>query len=435
MFVDRVRIQVRGGDGGAGVASFHRQKGRPRGKPNGGSGGRGGDVYVVADPDVATLLVYARQPHWAAQSGTHGEGDLRHGRLGADLELGVPPGTLVYDDAGTLLADLVEPGQRVKVAEGGRGGRGNAGLVSPQRRAPTFAEQGEYGQEAWITLEMKLIADAALIGYPNAGKSTLISRVSAAKPRIADYPFTTLEPNLGVVEVGERQFVLADIPGLVEGAAEGRGLGHEFLRHTERARVLVVLLDPTPIQEDSVAVQLEVLTRELAAHSEDLAVRPRILAVNKVDAVDDRSSVTEWATEQGAHVLSAVTGEGLDAWLYAVADEVDIAERDAPAGEGFVLHRPLPPSFTVRRAGEEWIVEGKAAERAVNLDDLTIPEAADFAAARLRRIGVDEALSAAGAEPGDDVRIGTLVFTYDPHLVGEAPEEESRGDGVVETST
>ncbi len=435
MFVDRVRIQVRGGDGGAGVASFHRQKGRPRGKPNGGSGGRGGDVYVVSDPGVATLLTYARQPHWTADSGTHGEGELRHGKLGADLELGVPPGTLVYDDSGTLLADLVEPGQRIRVAEGGRGGRGNAGFVSPERRAPTFAEQGEYGQKAWISLEMKLIADAALIGYPNAGKSTLISSVSAAKPKIADYPFTTLEPNLGVVEVGDRQFVLADIPGLVEGAAEGRGLGHEFLRHTERARVLVVLLDPTPIQHDSVAVQLAVLSRELAAHSAELAERPQVLAVNKMDAVDDRASVAAWASDHDAHLVSAVTGEGLDSLLHAVAGRVDIAERDAPAGEGFVLHRPLPPSFTVRREGAEWIVEGRAAERAVSLDDLTVPEAADFVALRLRRLGVDEALATAGAEPGDDVRIGALVFTYDPHLVGDEPDDDASGDGVEETVT
>ena len=379
---------------------------------------------------MATLLAYARQPHWSAEAGTHGEGDLRHGKVGADLDIRVPLGTLVRDDAGTLLADLVEHGQRIRIVDGGKGGRGNAGFVSPKRRAPTFAEQGEYGGKAWITLELKLIADAALIGYPNAGKSTLISRISAAKPKIADYPFTTLEPNLGVVEVADRQFVVADIPGLVEGAAEGRGLGHEFLRHTERARVLVVLLDPTPIQTDDVATQLDVLTRELEAHSPDLAARPRILAVNKLDAVDDPEAVAAWVSSNAAYGVSAVTGEGIDLLLYGVADAVDVAERAAPDREGYVLHRPLPPSFAVKRSGEEWVVSGRSAERAVNLDDLTVPEAADFAASRLRRLGVDEALAAAGAQPGDDVRIGSIVFTYDPDIEDGAAE----GDDVVETT-
>jgi GTPase len=431
VFVDRVRIQVKGGDGGAGVASFHRQKGRPRGKPDGGSGGRGGDVYVAADPGEATLLSYARQPHWAAESGTHGEGDARHGRAGADLTLGVPPGTLVRDEDGTLLADLVEPGQRLRVVQGGRGGRGNAALVTPARRAPTFAEQGEYGPAAWITLELKLIADAALIGYPNAGKSTLISRVSAAKPKIADYPFTTLEPNLGVVEVGDRQFVLADIPGLIEGAAEGKGLGHEFLRHTERARVLVVLLDPTALQHDPVETQLRVLADELEAHSPDLATRPRIVAVNKVDAAPDPDGLARWAeaSDPPTLLISAVTGQGIPALLHAVASAVGEAARAAPERQGFVLHRPLPPSFSVRRVGDAWLVEGRAAERAVNLDDLTVPEAADLAASRLRRLGVDDALEAAGAEPGDDVRIGDLVFTYDPERIDGEPTGEHDAEG------
>ncbi len=425
MFVDQVRLEVRGGHGGAGVATFHRQKNRPRGKPVGGSGGRGGDVIVQADPDVATLLSYARRPHWAASDGTHGEGELRHGRAGDDLILRVPLGTLVRDESGTLIADLVEPGQRVVVAEGGRGGRGNAAFVSTSRRAPTFSEQGEYGATATITLELKLIADAALIGFPNAGKSTLISRVSAAKPKIADYPFTTLEPNLGVVDIDDRQFVLADIPGLIEGAADGKGLGHDFLRHTERARVLVVLLDPTPIQPHGVDVQYEVLIAELEAHSPDLAHRPRIVAVNKIDSVEDRSHIAAWAAagDIDMHYVSAVTGEGLDTLLYRVADAVAAAEREAPDREGFVLHRPLPPSFSVVRRNDEWVVSGRAAERAVNLDDLTVPEAADFAAARLRRLGVDEALAAAGALPGDDVRIGELVFTYDPDRVDDDGDE------------
>lgn len=425
MFVDRVRIRVKGGAGGAGVASFKRQKGRPRGKPTGGSGGRGGDVLLEADPDVSTLLAFSRQTHWSAGDGTHGEGDLRHGRTGDDLILRVPPGTTVRDDERVVLADLVEPGQRVAVAVGGRGGRGNAAFVGRERRAPTFAEQGEYGEAAWITLELKLLADAALIGFPNAGKSTLISRVSAARPKVADYPFTTLEPHLGVVEVVGRQFVLADIPGLVEGAADGRGLGHEFLRHTERARVLVVLLDPTPIQERPYQEQLTVLRRELARHSPELAERPQVVAVNKIDVFDDLAGIAAWADAQpeDVHLVSAVAGDGLPRLLHAIVDAVDTAERAAPDREGFVLHRPLPPSFTVRRDGDRWVVEGRAAERAIGLDDLTVPETADFAARRLRRLGVDDALAAAGAAPGDDVRIGDLVFTYDPDDLDEGGAE------------
>jgi GTP-binding protein len=419
VFVDRVHIDVKAGDGGAGVASFLRQKGRPRGKPTGGSGGRGGDVVLVADPDTASLLGYSRHPHWSAGSGTHGEGDLRHGRRGVDRELPVPLGTVVRDPSGTMLADLVDPGQRVIVARGGRGGKGNAAFVGKAHRAPAYAEQGEYGEEATLTLELRLLADAALIGYPNAGKSTLISRLSAAKPKVADYPFTTLEPHLGVVEVGDRQFVLADIPGLIEGAADGRGLGHEFLRHTERARVLVVLLDPTPLQTEDVATQLAVLRNELFRHSAELAVRPQIVVVTKADMVDGPGPALDG--EASVHRVSAVTGTGLTDLSHAIADSVAEALRTAPEREGYVLHRPLPPSFTVRREADAWVVEGRAASRAVGLADLTVPEAADLAASRLRRLGVDDALAAAGAAPGDDVRIGDLVFTYAPDEDG--PED------------
>lgn len=422
-FVDQVTIHVRGGSGGAGVASFQRLKGRPRGKPIGGSGGAGGSVVVQADGSMSTLLRYARKPHWKAASGTHGEGDLRHGKVGEDLVLPVPLGTLVREADGTLIADLVEPGQSVVISRGGRAGRGNAALVARSRKAPNFAEQGEYGEEASVVLEMKLIADAALVGYPNAGKSTLISRVSEAKPKIADYPFTTLVPNLGVVAVGDSEFVVADIPGLVEGAAEGKGLGHEFLRHVERARVLVILLDPTALQTDSPQRQYEVLVGELAEHSPELIGRRRIVALNKVDVVEETAAYQEWAGREGFDLLeiSGVTGTGLSGLLYAISEEIEHHMREAPDREGFVLHRPLPPAFSITRIGDEWVVAGKAAERAVNLDDLTVAEAADFAAKRLTRIGVDDALAAAGAVVGDDVRIGDIVFTYQP--AGESTEE------------
>lgn len=415
-FVDQVTIHTRGGSGGAGVASFQRQKGKPRGKPIGGSGGGGGAVIVQADESMSTLLRYARKPHWKAPSGTHGEGELRHGKSGEDLILLVPLGTLVRGLDGTLLADLVESGQSVIIAKGGRAGRGNASLVGRGRKAPTFAEQGEYGEEVSVILEMKLIADAALIGYPNAGKSTLISRVSEAKPKIADYPFTTLVPSLGVVAIGEHEFVMADIPGLVEGAADGKGLGHEFLRHVERARVLVILLDPTPLQTESPRRQHDVLVGELAEHSPELAARRRVVVLNKADAVADLDEHIAWAGSEGVelHTISGITGEGVPTLLYAIADEIERHVREAPDRAGFVLHRPLPAAFTVSRRGEEWIVAGRAAERAVNLDDLTVSEAADFAAKRLSRIGVDTALEKAGAVAGDDVRIGDVVFTYKP---------------------
>ena len=421
MFVDSITLRASGGNGGAGVSSFLRRKGLPKGKPNGGSGGSGGNVILVADRNVPTLLRYERHPDWKAPGGTHGEGDSKHGKGGEDLRLPVPLGTVVKDETGIVLADLVEVGQELIVSRGGKGGKGNAAFVSPERKAPAFAEQGEYGEDVEVSLELKLLADAALIGYPNAGKSTLISRVSAAKPKIADYPFTTLSPNLGVVSVGDREVVLADIPGLIEGAAEGRGLGHDFLRHTERARVLVVLLDPSTLQTDSPARQLEVLLAELEQHDPGLRTRRTIVAVSKVELLDDES-ITGLGLGEDVFAISAMTGAGVDDLMYAIADEVDQVEFETPELEGFILHRPLRDDFTIRRDGPEWVVEGTAAIRAVNLSDLTDPDAAEFVAKRLVRSGIVDGLRTAGAEPGDDVRIGSIVFTFDPDLDME-PEE------------
>ncbi len=409
-FIDSATIHARGGNGGAGVASFQKRKGKPRGRPNGGNGGRGGDVILGADPSIGTLLRYDRTPHWQAGDGVHGEGELRHGRTCDDLMLPIPLGTVVRDDRGTLLADLVEEGQHIVIARGGHGGRGNAAFVTPARRAPAFAEQGEYGEENAITIELQLLADAALVGYPNAGKSTFIASVSAATPAIADYPFTTLVPNLGVVTVDDREYVLADIPGLIEGAADGKGLGHEFLRHIERARALVVLLDPSDLQTDSPARQYEVLLAELSAYSPELIARPRIVVLSKADLLT-ADPVIEIDTEVVA--VSAVTGEGVPELLHRIADLVDLAVRQTPAREGYTLHRPLEVPFAVTRVEGGWLVEGRGAQRAANLNDLTIAEAADLVARRLRHIGVDDALRDAGAEPGDDVRIGDLVFTYE----------------------
>jgi GTP-binding protein len=397
------------------VSAFEKRKGKPRGKPTGGSGGRGGDLLLEADPGTGSLLWYERRPHWKAQDGTHGEGDRKVGRVGEDLVLPVPLGTVVREAGGTLLADLVEPGQRLAVARGGRGGRGNASFVRPDRRAPTFCEQGEYGEALRLNLELQMLADAALIGYPNAGKSTLISRVSAAKPKVADYPFTTLTPHLGVVAMGEREFVLVDVPGLIEGAADGKGLGHEFLRHAQRAGVLVLLLDPSPLQEDPPERQYDVLVAELESHSPELASRPRVIALSKSD-LPGVDLTPEWAEARDLDVIavSAITGDEIDLLMHRIGDAVDSVERQAPDREGYVLHRPLSQSFSVTRSGSGWLVTGRSAERAINLDDLTVPEAADFAAHRLDTLGVDDALRRAGAVPGDDVRIGDLVFTFDP---------------------
>jgi GTP-binding protein len=410
VFVDQVLVHLRSGDGGAGVVAFIKKKGRLKGKPVGGSGGAGGSVILEADQGVSTLLDFRHNPHRVAPSGSHGSGDLQHGSTGDDLILLVPPGTVVRDAEGTLLADLAAPGQRLTALAGGRGGLGNAALASRRRVAPDFAEQGEYGEQADFTLELKLVSDAALIGFPNAGKSTLIAAVSAARPKIADYPFTTLVPNLGVVDVDGRRFVLADIPGLIEGAADGRGLGHEFLKHAERSRVLVYLLDPSPLQETGCVAQYRILRTELARHDPELAGRPSLVAVSKSDLPDAEEAHRALADEGiEAHLVSGATHGGLEPLMHSIADLLGEPEARTYAG-GYLLHRPGPPGFEIVRRGERWIVKGRAAERAVALDDLTNPDAADFAGRRLARAGVEEALRARGAQPGDEVEIGDIVF-------------------------
>jgi GTP-binding protein len=334
---------------------------------------------------------------------------MRHGRSGRDLVLSVPLGTVISEPNGVVLADLVEQGQRVKVLDGGRGGRGNAAFVSPKLKAPAVAEQGEYGAETPFVLEIKLLADAALIGFPNAGKSTIISSVSASKSKIGDYPFTTLEPHLGVVSFAEREFILADIPGLIEGASSGKGLGHEFLRHVERARVLVIVLDPSPLQSDPVDRQLDILRTELERFLPELADRPRLLVISKGD-LPEADAAAQLLPE--AFVISAVTGLGIDRFLHATADLVDLAVKASPDRPGFVLHRPAMSDLRIEREGDGWRVDGVSAQRAVAFSDLTNPDAARLAAERLSRLGVDAALLLAGAQPGDEVRIGDLVLEF-----------------------
>jgi GTP-binding protein len=319
---------------------------------------------------------------------------------------------VVRDATGTVIADLAAPGQRVVVLKGGRGGQGNAGLAGPGRLSPNYSEQGEFGASADFVFELKVVADAAIIGFPNAGKSTLISRVSAARPKIADYPFTTTTPNLGVVDVDGRRFVLADIPGLIEGAAEGKGLGHVFLRHVERCRALVILLDPSPLQELSCVRQLGVLRDELRRHDAALADRPSVVAVGKGDLAEAMTAVDALrAAGVEPLVVSGVTGAGIDELMHAVADLVGRIDRRGD-GEGFILHRPIDDGFEIERVEGRWIVSGRRAERAVAFDDLTKPEAADLAARRLARAGVDAELRRRGAVPGDEVQIGTIIFEF-----------------------
>ena len=408
-FVDECGLNVRGGDGGAGAVSFRREAHVAKGGPDGGDGGHGGDVWLVADRNVASLLAFRDHPHRRAANGTHGSGKGRHGQSGADLLVHVPEGTVVKDRDGSVLADLLHHGDRWLAARGGQGGRGNARFLSNRRRAPSFAEQGEHGEERWLRLELKLMADVALVGFPNAGKSTFISRVSAAKPKIADYPFTTLEPHLGVVRFDDgREMVLADIPGLIEGASEGRGLGHQFLRHVERARVLLLLLDLAPVDGRSPREQEEVLLRELGQYQPELLERPRLAIGTKADVAPPD---VDW---DGVRV-SAVTGEGLMPVLGALADLVDEARRAEPEQEPVIVLRPLAEGITVEREGEgAFRVHGRAAERAVALSDLTNAEAMAYADARLKQLGVGRALARAGAREGDVVHVGSFSFTYEP---------------------
>ena len=416
-FVDESQIHVRAGDGGAGSVSFRREAHVSKGGPDGGDGGDGGHVWLVADPNVASLLAFRDHPHRRAGNGTHGQGKARHGAAGRSMEVAVPVGTVVKDREGAVVADLSRPGDRWMAAEGGRGGRGNARFLSNRRRAPSFAEQGEVGEEHWYDLELKLLADVALVGFPNAGKSTLISRISAAKPKIADYPFTTLQPNLGVVRVDDRELVVADVPGLIEGASEGKGLGHQFLRHVERARALVLLIDLAPADPDDAAMapaeQERVLLAELGGYRPELLERPRIVVGSKADM-----ATAPWEGPR----ISAVTGEGLPELVGRLADlvtEARAAELSAAGtSPGFVIHRPEAEGVVVERGIDGgWVVRGRRAERAVAVSDITNADALAYVQHRLKQMGVDRALARAGARSGDVVHIGGFTFEYEPDQV------------------
>jgi GTP-binding protein len=412
-FVDQAQLHARAGDGGAGAVSWRREAHVDRGGPDGGDGGHGGDVWLVATVNESSLLGFRDHPFRRATDGVHGSGQKKHGARGKDIVVPVPVGTVVRDHHDAVVCDLAADGFRFMVAEGGQGGRGNARFLSNRRRAPAFAEQGEKGQEHWLDMELKLMADVALVGFPNAGKSTLISTVSAAKPKIANYPFTTLEPHLGVVRVGGvrdgTEFVMADIPGLVEGAAEGKGLGHRFLRHIERARVLVVLLDLDPLAEHVPSDQLRILLGELERYQPDLVERPRVIVGSKADLVGD---VGDGGCDM---VLSAATGAGVQKVVDRLAVLVQDARTQAAvmATSAIVIHRPVPEGVDVQRVSPgNWVVVGRVAERAVAFSDLTDDGALAEAVKRLRRLGVDRALARAGVRDGDEVTVGAMTFTW-----------------------
>jgi GTP-binding protein len=418
--LDRVEIEVQAGDGGNGVVSFRREKYVPRGGPDGGDGGNGGSVVLVAEPGLTTLAAFRRRRRYRAERGRHGEGAKRHGRSGQDLVIGVPVGTIVArlggDQPREVVADLTVAGQRVVVARGGKGGRGNARFATSTHQAPRIAERGQRGEQAGLVLDLKLLSDVGIIGLPNAGKSTLLRAVSAARPKVADYPFTTLEPVLGVVEVGYESFVLADLPGIIEGAHEGAGLGHQFLRHVERTRVLVHLLDGS--RADAVG-DLDTLNRELGWYSEELAHKGQQVVVNKLDLpeVRARRGGLDARLRSLGHdplFISAATGEGVADLLRRLLALLSAIEVRAPLVGGVPVLRPRgrQPRFTVTKGDGLFVVEGEGPVSLVEMMGVDSEEARLEVRRRLTRMGVVSALRRAGIHAGDRVRFGSVEMEW-----------------------
>ncbi|MFC9090925.1 GTPase ObgE [Nocardiopsis dassonvillei] len=445
-FVDEAVLHVKAGNGGHGCASVHREKFKPLGGPDGGNGGHGGDVVLEVDTQTATLLDYQRRPHRTASNGTPGQGGHRAGAKGEDLVLKVPDGTVVSRMDGEVVADLVGHGTRLVLAEGGHGGLGNAALATKRRKAPGFALKGEEGQGFDVRLEMKTIADVGLVGFPSAGKSSLIAAMSAARPKIADYPFTTLVPNLGVVEAGNVQYVIADVPGLIPGASDGKGLGLEFLRHIERCSTLLHVLDCATYEQGRDPVSdLEALEAELSAYGRstgvDLSDRPRLVALNKVDVPEARELaelVTPMLVERGYRVLevSAASREGLRELSFALGEQVAAAREAAPPAEPTrVVIRPQAigdaPFQVVPLGGNAFQVRGDKPARWVRQTDFSNDEAVGYLAERLNRLGIEEELAKAGATEGAEVHIGTeedsVVFDWDPSTDAEVVPSGPRG--------
>jgi len=432
MFYDHTKIYVKAGAGGNGSIHFRREKFTPYGGPDGGDGGRGGSVYIEANSNLNTLIDYRYHQHFKATPGGAGARQKMHGAKGEDIVLKVPRGTIIRDaDTHELIADLVDEGQRVMVARGGRGGLGNVHFATATHQAPREAQNGEPGEERWLSLELRLIADIGLVGYPNAGKSTLLSVVTAAEPKIADYPFTTLSPNLGVVAVGqpgsgdEFSFVLADIPGLIEGAAQGVGLGHEFLRHVQRTRLLIHMLDGASFERDPWQ-DFKAINRELREYDEHLATRPQIIALNKIDLPEAQErwpALKAQAEAAGypAFAISAVTHQGVDELIQFTARRLEEIQREEaeqaaaqsiPDMEGTVL-RPQPEdAFTVTKEQGVYVVRGKRVERAVSMTNQESEESMDRLQVTLAKMGVTRALEDAGVKVGDRVRFGKVELYW-----------------------
>jgi GTPase len=424
VFHDRARIHVRGGAGGNGVISFRREAHVPKGGPDGGDGGRGGDVVLVVDTSLRDLAGFRRGAHFKAQRGGHGEGANRHGATPDALEVRVPPGTVVEDTGSGDRWDLLNPGERAVVARGGGGGRGNKQFATATRQSPRFAERGLPGEERTLELHLRLKADAGLVGLPNAGKSSLLARITRAQPKVADYPFTTLEPVLGTLERDDRQLVIADIPGLIEGASAGAGLGHEFLAHVERCRLLVHVLDLNPLDGSDPAANFETVEAELREHGHGLADLPRLLALSKADLVppeEAAAAVERWRERLGIEVFatSAATGEGLEELANAIFRRVPEDEPPAERAETPATHRVYRPgrgdAYSVERTGPgAFRVQGERIERLIARHDVDNDESLRYVEERLRALGVIRALESAGFEPGDDVEIAGIVFELDP---------------------
>ena len=417
MLFDEAKIHVKAGNGGNGIIAFRREKHVPRGGPAGGDGGGGGDVILEVDAQFNTLVHFQKQVHFKAGRGAHGKGKNQTGARGEDAIVPVPPGTVVRDGAtDNLLADLTEPNQRLVVARGGQGGRGNARFTSSTRQAPRLAERGTAGEERWLRLELKLLADVGLIGMPNAGKSTLLAAVSAAQPKIADYPFTTLQPNLGVVTVDhEYDFVLADLPGLIEGAHAGAGLGHQFLRHVERTRLLVHMLDGAAADPLS---HFDQINQELVLFNPALADRPQIVVLNKMDLPEARDRWPEveaavQARELTAYAVSAATGEGVHTLMAQVGQMLSSLPRPEPAAEEIPIFRfDETPEFVVEQEADGWRVRGERVERLAAQTMWQYHDAVQRAQRVLDAMGVLDALRQAGVQPGDTVRIGDLELEW-----------------------
>lgn len=420
MFIDRVRIFLKAGKGGDGCLSFRREWSVPLGGPDGGSGGAGGDIFLQSDPNRTTLVDFTYKPHFQAKSGGGGKGKNKQGKGAQDLIIFVPCGTVIYKND-SYLYDLVKPHEKILVAQGGRGGRGNAAFKTHRNTAPRIKEKGEPGEEAVLNLELKVIADVGLVGFPNAGKSTLLSRISAAHPKIADYPFTTLTPNLGVVKYNDTSFVIADIPGLIEGAHGGKGLGIEFLKHIERTKMLVHVIDMCGFEGKSAGENFIVINEELASYGKKLPEKPMILAMNKADLTGFKeekdlflSMLKKKKLTYKCFAISAVTGEGIEKLVGGIVHRLShLPHESAPYEENGITRYTLPDDFTVEVHDSLFMVKGKKIEKLVRMTPMDLEESVKRMQHIFKKMGLDTALRRKGIRRGDKVRIGTIQFDWE----------------------